>query len=1152
MQKRLLSLFLAILFLAQIFPLSAFATGDEGSPKHIPRVVSIVFDDSGSMYENTDRWAYTSYAMQAFAAMMGKEDVLYVSYLNGPKKVKADLSDGGKSKTVSSFQNIMFGGGTSNHLQEGADCLIQEFGQYKTNAKYYLVVIADGELDSGLGALSDRVREVDARTKATLTGADYETVYFSMKEGDSAGISGITSYYAAKSDEIVNALKTISADIMGRTAVSHTVSGDSLSFTLQYPALSIAVFSQKQNGNFDSFRAGVKKDGKALSCQVGNYSVKSPEKIIKNPQKPKYEEKYPADPPAGVVSLISNGERPLEKGKYTIDLSGFSLRKEDIVVLVEPAVRIGCKYRLNKDDDTLTFEELKKRVSEGDTVTVQCALYELNPDGSLGDPVPTDVLSPEYKILVNGKNVGSSVAGQKNAYSFQVTKDFENQDMRVEAVLKGYQPFVIKETFGKLNVRLKPGSLPEGASQVSLTKPLWKKWSAGKEGVSFELERADSTVLDRVAVEVGGCEGLPEGVASSLKDVVRIEGNKVVYAPKSSLSFSQLPESFQVSLKDLQTAEVVLKKTVKVIRPQYRFETENELAELSLPMEQLKSNRAAVTFTLTVDYDGKGKYVPVSESDCEDEIKITLSSGDLTGEVQEEAGLIRFVPQYDESKHKDTPLSKIVGKTHLLKASATVDGKEIASEEVGVSVSSAAYRLEVDNQIKGALSLDTVKTNKERVIFRILADYEGDGTFGPLADWDTGVLDRIKITSGDLPGKTEPVFEDGTVVGKAFIPQYDENNNNGIPFTKVAGKKHLIKATVMDLSAEARVEVLAPDYEIQVRKDGIRVTDVKLRKNKEGVQFLILRDGRTLSKEELEGLAPYELSFSEKQPWMKLDTEVAVAEDGTAYLTCIPGYNGWSFPSSWCWNWWCLFAVKKGDMHITLTLGEDVANAAVTVATSQIAWIIFLIILALLLLLLWIVFCCATRIRFLRGTFYKVTFRRNGNGLGYAVSVRTPQNANKNGLFRYLLSMRFLIPFSEQSTTVVVGTQRAKFKAIKSAVDTFSCRSYPYSDGEANAAHFNKGHLSRAALRAILNRDTEYLFDDALLQGIPLGDSDRKMDSGACLVETGSNKLVFFITKSDEKELRERRNARPRNGAKRNREKAGISKNRKTRKPKLK
>ena len=1127
MGKKICSFILILALCFQMVSVCVFAAEDQGSPKHIPRVVSIVFDDSGSMYKNSDRWAYTSYAMQSFAAMMGSDDILYITYLNAPVGTqKVDLSNGAKHKTVSDFSKIMFGGGTPDRVQKAADCLEREYANYKSNAKYYLVVMSDGELDSGLGLLSDSISAASAKTAAKLSGADFETIYFSMKKDDNTTIPGVASHFASTSDEITDALKDVSADIMGRTEVSHSVSSGKLSFTLQYPALSIAVFAQKQNGNFDNFKAVVQKDGKNLSCQVGNYPIKCPTTIVKNLNSSVYQEKIPENPPSGVVSLITNGGNSLPKGNYTVDVSGCDLQTKDVVVLVEPAVRIGCKYRLNDDDDTITFEELKERVCEGDTVTVECGLYELNSDGSLGDAVPLDILSPEYKIMVNGKQVGNKVSGKTNVYQFQVDKTYENQEMRVEASLKGYQPFVMKETFGELNIGIQAVPLPDGKAEIALTKPLWKKWFAGENVVSFELEKADPTVLTRTSIQVEGCDGLPEGICSAMEGAARLEGNTIVYSPRESISFDQLPESFSVSLVALDTGEVVVKKTVKVIRPAYRFEAKNELAESLLSLTQLKNNSSGIEFTLMVDYDGSGQYIPVSQSDCEDEIKVALSSGVLPGESTEGNGTVRFVPQYDRTVNTDLPLSQIIGKEHRLFATATVGGQEIKSEEVVLSVSSAAYRLEVENQITQPLSLDTVKTNQQKIIFRLLADYEGSGSFSQLADWDGDAIEKIEIVSGDLPGRIEIAYDaGGNSVGKAFIPVYDENNNNGIPFTKVAGKVHQITGSVRgtDLSVGTAVEVLAPDYEIVVRKDGIQLTDVELRGNQVGVEFTVLRDGRALTAKELEGLAPYDLAFDKDQPWMKIVSEVREAEDGTAYLLCMPQYDGWSFPAAWCWNWLTLFTVAKGEMHMTLTLGKDVGSAAISVGTSELAWIIFLIVLAVMLLIGWICFCCATRVRFLRGSFYTVSFKKKNKSTGYVVQTCCPSNANKNSILRFLLSGKFLIPFSEQTAVKIVGTKSAMFAAKKSPMKTFSCHSFPFSVGEQNKLNFNKGHLSTVSIRKIINKDHDFVIDGDALKGSPCSDEDKKIEGGSFLVEKGTHNIIFFLTRNEEKSMKQRR-----------------------------
>ena len=209
-----------------------------------------------------------------------------------------------------------------------------------------------------------------------------------------------------------------------------------------------------------------------------------------------------------------------------------------------------------------------------------------------------------------------------------------------------------------------------------------------------------------------------------------------------------------------------------------------------------------------------------------------------------------------------------------------------------------------------------------------------------------------------------------------------------------------------------------------------------------------------------------------------------------------------------------------------MTLGDCVASAAIEVQTSELAWIIFIIVLCVLALVGWIAFCCATRIRFISGVFYKVTFKKSSSGFGYVVSTRTPQNANKKSVLRYLLGGQLMRPFCEQSTSIVVEKKSAVFQAKKSPVDQWNCRSYPFSDSEVNQQYFNKGRLSKAAVRAIVNRDKDFILDEEMLIGVPCTENDKKMDFGSYLVERGSSKIIFFLTKAEEKELKSKKKAK--------------------------
>ena len=77
MKKLYASLFALLFTVLMLVPVQVYAESD---PVRNKRIVSVMYDDSGSM--EGDRWVNANYAMQAFAAMLNKEDTLYISYMS--------------------------------------------------------------------------------------------------------------------------------------------------------------------------------------------------------------------------------------------------------------------------------------------------------------------------------------------------------------------------------------------------------------------------------------------------------------------------------------------------------------------------------------------------------------------------------------------------------------------------------------------------------------------------------------------------------------------------------------------------------------------------------------------------------------------------------------------------------------------------------------------------------------------------------------------------------------------------------------------------------------------------------------------------------------------------------------------------------------
>lgn len=821
--------------------------------RRIPRVVSIVFDDSGSMYENTDRWAYTSYAMQTFTAMMSSEDTLVVTYLNNTSGDGEVGLKSNKQNNIDSFASTLFGGGTPNRIADGLKKLADEYNTNRKNnkeAKYYLVVMADGELDKG--SFSTELPSIVNNAKGNggaLAGADFEAIYFSMKNNET--IEGIDCYYAPNGDSIISELKRVSASIMGRTDVtdSCTMSDGVITVNLPYPSHSITLFAQKKDkleGTNDTDEAVFKNieitvDG----CNSETYYVKCPEDVEKviNRSKTVWKGKNPDNHLGGFVTIVTDklntGEKIpiLSKGEYKLNVSKYNLDMNNVVILLEPAVKAVCKYATGDSEDYKSFSDIKNNLRIGDQFTVKCGLYELNSDGTTGEEVSSDVLSPKYEISVNDVTVNESETN-KNLYRIEVLEEYSEKELKVKVTLDNYNPSEIKETFGKLSRKPEIEMGSDFESQRTITKLDYKRLLSSEITVEFPLKHIDGTMLGGLEVNIDGADGFKSGTCSALKDCVSISGNKIVYklSPKDKkMAFSSLPEEFTVSLYDTFAATSLADVKIKVIQPMYKIEAENGLEGEKLSTEMLEGNKASISFTLVADYNGSGKYTEIDEYDLKNCVKsIKLEKGGFSGDEKKNGASASFVPVYKGEDAED-----FFSKPHTVYASAEVDGKTITSEKLEFSVNKPSYKLEAQNGITSSLTLESIKENTEKLTFVLTADYDGDGKFEPLSENDLEEYKNITVDSGKLPGKTQIEYDsDKKPTGVSFTPFYDDKKNKDIQITSLADTRHKITAESKKFGVKAEEELFVSgvSYKIEVTNqitdtlslDGLKTNDRKI------------------------------------------------------------------------------------------------------------------------------------------------------------------------------------------------------------------------------------------------------------------------------------------------------------------------------------
>ena len=140
--KKYISILLAVLMLASalVGPLTVQAAKASTS-----RAIAIVFDNSGSMYDDGDQaWCRATYAMEVFASMLNEGDVLQIYPMHpitvGNSEYSMEkpfqITD---SKQASSIRDI-YSKKTGGTPIESIDCAINGLQNLQADKKYLIVL----------------------------------------------------------------------------------------------------------------------------------------------------------------------------------------------------------------------------------------------------------------------------------------------------------------------------------------------------------------------------------------------------------------------------------------------------------------------------------------------------------------------------------------------------------------------------------------------------------------------------------------------------------------------------------------------------------------------------------------------------------------------------------------------------------------------------------------------------------------------------------------------------------------------------------------------------------------------------------------------------------------------------------------------------
>lgn len=391
-------LFFSLLVLSGVMRISEVRAADS-EVSAAKKIISVVYDDSGSMYDDNSSWSVANYAMQAFAALLNEEDEMYITYMSDvgyetEGAVDIDLSNVDSAvKWIREGEKVGHSGGTPmRSVQIAMDKLksIQEDGP---NTQFWLVILTDGAMSPDIDGYSDLQELLNDYAGTTMSnGSQVYINYMGIGsaavniQGDSA--KGLDSVQAGT--DIVSALSDIANRISGRMEFTSNQMSQTDGRTLQVhsdiPLYTISVFSQSSN------------------AQVTGISSETDMTVERNiPLKyPEVDSSTSDTSLFGNAAVITNGDKVIPAGDYTITFSE-DISLENVVVMYQPAIEMRAEIK--KDgivvDDPHTLRD-------GEVIDIEI----IPTDPESGDPIPDSSL-PEgitWKVSysVNGQETDTA------------------------------------------------------------------------------------------------------------------------------------------------------------------------------------------------------------------------------------------------------------------------------------------------------------------------------------------------------------------------------------------------------------------------------------------------------------------------------------------------------------------------------------------------------------------------------------------------------------------------------------------------------------------------------------------------------------------------------------------------------------------------
>lgn len=389
---------IVMMLIIMMFTVTYAAEGED-----IKKVVSIVYDDSGSMV-SFNNYCYSDYALQILTASLGDADELNIVRMsNYYKNNEINLTNSkDRQKYIDEIRAYTHNGGTPfESVNTARDWLIRKSETHKEEADYWLVVITDGEFFDLPTDIDNYLKDLNN----SFNNLNYEFVLLSIGTGfdttlqDAVEVSANSTNVTAQDkqsvyESILEISNMINNGASDKIAEAEQIGEKTVRINSKYPLKKMMLLLQ----NTDNHVVSITRNKTKMNAET-------------------YDVSYPLEDLKGSLThVIDPKEEYLNSGYYEVSFAK-EIDMNKLTVLCEAYVE--CKISIVDENDRVLNDAQMNYLTPSKNVRVKCELY----NAVDGKPIDYNDETASVKVeLINEKNrYPLTFDKTKNAYYGNLT-----------------------------------------------------------------------------------------------------------------------------------------------------------------------------------------------------------------------------------------------------------------------------------------------------------------------------------------------------------------------------------------------------------------------------------------------------------------------------------------------------------------------------------------------------------------------------------------------------------------------------------------------------------------------------------------------------------------------------------------------------------